>query len=368
MTQPAHVIEIVSLTRVFGGGEVFIGRLVKLLQSRFAFRVISPALAPLAELLARHSVPALWLPASGALRAHAALAWHLLQSAVSGRRPSLAVLNGRGAAYWAPAYRLLDVPVVLIRHTELQGGLGEAVYRLCARYASDIIAVSHTVASQHTGALIPKVQVIYNWFDGHVAMSCATAAASRPLSLKFVGRLVAEKGLGAVVDAIRALHDVRLDVYGDGPLRDWVVQAASSEGKVAWHGFVENVQDRLAEPGLVICPSFSEAFSLVLVEATLAGNVCLASDISTHREILPDDYPGELFFAPGDSSAVASSIRFAQQLIDQGPDRVDAVWRHAADHLVTLTDPAKAASAYARTFARYVRPFTDEVAAPPSDR
>ncbi len=352
MNANRYSIEIVSLTRVFGGGEIYIDRLLQLLGNRFMFSVVSPRLTQLQASLGKRHIEAAWLSAASAWRAHLGLAGHWLRHIFRRSRPSAVLLNGRGAAYWAPAYKLIRIPVVIVRHTELRGGLGERAYELCARSADRIVAVSRVVAAQHPPPLASKVQVIANWLSFPKADACLSTKSPRPLTLMFIGRLVPEKGLRTAVTAVQASDGARLDVYGEGPLEDWLREICESDSRLRWHGFVADMRAPLAAPGVLVQASESEAFSLTVAEAVSAGHLAIVSDICSHREILPPQYPESLFFKPGDDQSLRAAIRSVQQTLEHEPDILEQAWTYAAQHVGSLTDSSQALEAYSQLFIR----------------
>jgi glycosyltransferase involved in cell wall biosynthesis len=103
----------------------------------------------------------------------------------------------------------------------------------------------------------------------------------------FAGRLVPEKGVDDLLDAVRRLHGpIRLLVVGDGPLADEIERARLANGRVEVRRRVSN--DRVREEGyaemdVVAVPSrttrtWAEQFGRVLVEAMLCGRPVVGYD------------------------------------------------------------------------------------------
>lgn len=112
--------------------------------------------------------------------------------------------------------------------------------------------------------------------------------------------------------SIGALSDkAHLLFLGDGPLLDTCRQSVGTLmlERVHFLGFRPNVQEYLAAGDYLISASHSEGFGLNVVEAILAGQSVVISDIGAHRELL-QGLPKylELMFAPGDAHALGQSM------------------------------------------------------------
>lgn len=117
-----------------------------------------------------------------------------------------------------------------------------------------------------------------------------------PISLLFAGRLEPGKGpMIAVATGLRLVqlgHDVRLDVAGDGPLREEVVAAGAKNERlqVHVHGWLD--RDRLnqlyAHAHFVLLPSATEGFPKVLAEGMAFGAVPVASDVGSVAQVFAE--------------------------------------------------------------------------------
>lgn len=105
----------------------------------------------------------------------------------------------------------------------------------------------------------------------------------REFAVGYFGRLVADKGVQHLVAASRSLPaEIRVHVFGDGPLRGELEAAGSP---VLFHGFVPEIADRMAGVDLVVIPSvWAEAFPFAALEAMSLGKPILA----TRRGGLPE--------------------------------------------------------------------------------
>lgn len=102
----------------------------------------------------------------------------------------------------------------------------------------------------------------------------------------FVGRLVPEKGIFDLIDAVGALGDVRLRVIGDGPARVEAEARAVAAGiDATFTGSLphDDVPAEYARMAVVAIPSrttptWKEQFGRIVIEANAAGVPVVASD------------------------------------------------------------------------------------------
>ncbi|MBK7972245.1 MAG: glycosyltransferase [Deltaproteobacteria bacterium] len=140
----------------------------------------------------------------------------------------------------------------------------------------------------------------------------AAAAAARPLTVLFGGRLDAQKDLPTLLEAWRevatAFPDARLVLAGEGPERAGLLARRDALGlatSVELPGFVADYAERLAGCAVFVLPSRFEGMSNALLEAMAAARACLTSDLAENRHTLGD---AGRCFAVGDARALASVL------------------------------------------------------------
>ncbi|MFD1507300.1 glycosyltransferase family 4 protein [Georgenia yuyongxinii] len=142
------------------------------------------------------------------------------------------------------------------------------------------------------------------------------ATADGPCRLLFVGRLVEKKGVGVLLDALRAMAPgtVTLTIVGDGPLRAPLERQATGL-PVTFAGQLGRTQVRAAYAAadVVVVPSVPAAsgdqdgLPVVLLEAMSTGLPVIASNLPGLNEAVADGDSG-LLVPPGDEDRLRQAI------------------------------------------------------------
>jgi glycosyltransferase involved in cell wall biosynthesis len=191
--------------------------------------------------------------------------------------------------------------------------------RLATRLLVDEVAfVSHDLRRRGGGA-VRECIVIHNGverrFAGPRLVRGITAVEPDRFHAGIVGRLVDVKGHRHAIDAMRRLAhlpDVLLHVFGTGPLEEACrVQCleAGLADRVVFHGFCDDVHERVSRLDVLVMPSLQEGLPFALLEAMQIPLPIVASDLPGIREVLPrgeDD--GGLLVPPGDPDALAAAL------------------------------------------------------------
>jgi glycosyltransferase involved in cell wall biosynthesis len=133
-------------------------------------------------------------------------------------------------------------------------------------------------------------------------------------SIIWVGRLVAEKGLDTLVEAvskIRKRSRLRLMLVGDGPKRNELIGLVRKLNLADIVTFRlkanrDEIAKLLSEAEVFALPSLKEGLPLALLEAMASETTVVASDIPSIREVL--DGSG-LFFSPGNAEELAQRLQ-----------------------------------------------------------
>jgi len=132
-------------------------------------------------------------------------------------------------------------------------------------------------------------------------------------TLAFAGRLTAQKSLGRALEAVAAVHGVRLVIAGEGPDREPLERRAEELG-VAQRVTFLGVQPRrrivelFRAADAAILSSSWENFPHTVVEALSVGTPVLAMEAGGVGEVVRDGVNG-LLVPAGDGDALAAAVR-----------------------------------------------------------
>ncbi len=249
---------------------------------------------------------------------------------------------------------LIRRPWVVAHHTWIPAaGTAAALKRWAIRHASNI-AVSHALAE----SLPVDCTIVPNPYADDLFLRVDGIARER--DLVFVGRLVSDKGVDLLIEALALLakqeRRVCLTIVGDGPDRNALQKRALALGVGDRIDFVgrrvgPELVTLLNAHRLLVVPSvWEEPFGVVVLEALACGCVPLVARSGG----LPDAVGDCGCVVPrGDSEALANGIsallddtaareryraRAAAHLERHTPDRV------ARDYLQVITDACRTAA------------------------
>ncbi|MCB9881993.1 MAG: glycosyltransferase [Planctomycetes bacterium] len=165
-----------------------------------------------------------------------------------------------------------------------------------------------------------RIQRIYNPVTLYGDDPLPIENVGGPLRIGCVGRLVPQKGLDVLLEALTLLPRElawRCEIAGEGKLRPTLERALLERGLVGrLHllGHVDDLGAYYAHRDLVVMPSRYEGFGFVAIEAALRGLPVIASDVSSLRELVEHDVTG-LLCPVGDAALFSDAIqRLARDL------------------------------------------------------
>jgi glycosyltransferase involved in cell wall biosynthesis len=305
-------ILLISVAAVIGGAEVYLEALTAIIAGRARLFVVCvhPALA---QQLRARGATVLQVPSLFGRRAQRIakypLSFFVALYAILRFRIHVVQLNGYQAAFLSVPARILGCDILLTPYHLPLSRLAKNWYLANARWAHTVVNISLMVDRQHR-LLLPSVRsvVIPCWIPS-IPAEPHPRTSPQTGQVLFVGRLVANKGLPDLIEAIRRLNgEVKLIVAGDGPLRrDYETLA---EGlPVTFLGYHEDLADLYSQVDALIVPSHGpEGSCLVALEAMAHGLPCLMSNLAVYQEIA-DSGNAAMLFATGDCEALAAAIR-----------------------------------------------------------
>jgi glycosyltransferase involved in cell wall biosynthesis len=313
-------ILLVSLGYDFGGVEVYLQKLVGLLDGKAEFFALcfQPELV---KNLRAHSVRVIRLPhlprplkaltffIAASLLVPLLLLYRIDIVQINGYAESILLLPARLAGCTPICTRHLTLDVAAEHWYDAPGGfLARFVYKRCARFASRIVCVSDVVGQQIRELVsADRVVVIPNWLSQIRANGFGERNAPSTKRILFVGRLQKHKGLHLLLEALYGIENVELTVVGEGACRaEYEAQAAALNVRFA--GFQSAPESFFAQADLFVMPSLGpEGLPLVSLEAMAHRLPCLFSDLPVHKEIT-NSGEAAMLFTTGDAKSLREKL------------------------------------------------------------
>lgn len=190
------------------------------------------------------------------------------------------------------AYRRRGTPVVLVSHTE---GPENSLVNLEAG-ATHFSAVCAAGVKTYSQQRRPHVRVIHNGAEpgrcapraGREATRASLGFTPRDLVVSFLGRCSWEKNPLAASQAVRALGDPFKALYlrtGHALAGVQLAVAEACPGRVVFTDVRPQLGDLLAATDVLMAASHSEAMSLLILEAWLAGVPVVATPVGALPEL-----------------------------------------------------------------------------------
>ena len=201
------------------------------------------------------------------------------------------------------------------------------------------VLLTATTSNQAIFAQRKGVSSIYlpeNGIEGAITLNTGKFPAT-PLRIAWIGSLEARKGLILLIEAIARLRNpasVRVDIFGDGPLRGQLEARAAELGidaQLLWHGHVsrQQVLDGLDQAHLHVITGLNEANTTSVWEALGRSVPLLALDHCGMHDVVQPPYGLRVPVTgiEGTTQAIADAI---DQLV-VAPERVEEMARSCAE-------------------------------------
>lgn len=195
--------------------------------------------------------------------------------------------------------------------------------RLTRRFTTRFIAVSDFIAAdlEKKGVSREKISVVYNGISLNTEQSKPDKRLRASLGLPegvpliaTVGRLHRVKGhryfIAAAAEVLKRYPEARFLIIGSGPERPELerqVRTLGLEGRVIFTGFLKEVMLYYPEFSVLVLPSLTEGFGLVVLEALLHMTPVVATRVGGLLEVVRDGDTGFLV-PPADAAALAGAV------------------------------------------------------------
>lgn len=260
--------------------------------------------------------------------------------------------NGVAAAWVS---RMSGIPLVTTMHgTDVRMArnisVSRPIFRHVLKQSAAVTTVSRWLAEE-TQAIVSTRSPIVAPMPVAAEQFEPGVAYERTKNLLFVGRLMKQKGLDLLLDALAQLPaEVGLNVVGDGPDREALEARAESLGiadRITWHGSVPttSMPAFYRRAAALVVPSSEEGLGLVAVEAQLCETPVVAFASGGLPDVIQDGRTG-ILVGERNAEALAAAVTSLFARADRGAVLGGAGRLHA---LATFT-PQAVARKYAEIY------------------
>lgn len=194
------------------------------------------------------------------------------------------------------------------------------VKALCKSKRLHIVALSKKQRDLHQNSYNPtNLSIIPNFIDFNHSHLREKFQEGQVKAVS-VGRYADQKGYDILLEAMKRVENVHVDVYGVGDSERIRLTKLAIEEGVSNISFKSSVKSAIAMMSLYdffILPSRYEPFGLVLVEALSAGLPVLTTDCDGPKEIITHNENG-FFVAKKNSHALAEGIKIMSEKTIKG--------------------------------------------------
>lgn len=208
----------------------------------------------------------------------------------------ISVINGQGliagfsASFWAKVFRKRCVVSAQHVYEFPTTGLYRTVAKWIFNSSDKVVAISKQSAEsiRKLGVSEVKIQIYTNWEDSNFFAPIGKNKAKEKIGfsdkfvVSFFGRLVGEKGIEPLLEAIQLVDNkITFAIYGEGPLLPLVLKASRENKNLIYMKIIppEQLPLHYSAADIVIMPSLhEEGFGRVAAGALLCGTPVIASN------------------------------------------------------------------------------------------
>ena len=241
--------------------------------------------------------------------------------------------------------RLTGAKLVFYRHNVVKAKT-DMYHRWIQSKVDAFICVSKKVYdAQIIPSIASKYHLVYNGVNIHrfpVLSDSNSSISNKPFIVGYAGRIIENKGIFELLDAIRVIHtntdDIRLVICGDGKPSDiermnqYINQHQMAE-YVQYVGFQKDMNKWYRSIHCLVAPSkVQEAFGLVLCESMYCKVPVITSTSGAQAEIIENGISGVLIETINSESIVRAiqglmnNDAVRTSIIEQGYTRVESTF------------------------------------------
>ena len=224
-----------------------------------------------------------------------------------------------GIPYALEVHHLVGVPRAASVLEQVGKGVSWLFLPLDTVPASAVRAVSRATADRliRWGVRTEKVHVVPSFYLDRALLTSIDASGGKRFDVAFGGRLVPNKGVPELLQAIASIPHATLLIVGDGPLRGTLEALARSlqiEHRVEFRGWLPTQHDVLmaiASSKMLVMNSTSEGGPRIALEAMGCGVPVIATRVGVMPEVIQEGQNG--LFTNGTPEDLAEKISLLLQ-------------------------------------------------------
>ena len=193
---------------------------------------------------------------------------------------------------------------------------GHKVFARILEWIALVFADQYVVASEEDRLWLKNknISVIPNYVDTDFLSPADFSKKDKAPTLLFVGRLEVQKNLFALLDALKNIPNMVLQIIGSGSLKEELMNVVNANNlPVQFLGNIpfEQLKQHYQNASVFVLPSYYEGTPKVLLEAMSCGLPVVATDVAGINTIIISGVNGYL------CSTDAESISLALQIVLQ---------------------------------------------------
>lgn len=247
--------------------------------------------------------------------------------------PDIYVVNAQGiiagfaASFWIKIFKKRYIVSAQSVYHFPKSGLYRQIAGWIFGSADKIVAISSQTKKdiQTLGIDPDKIQIYTNWENSDFFVPYDKIKAKKEVGFEnkfvvsFFGRLVEEKGVKVLIDAIKlANKSITFAIYGEGPLVDLVEQASKNYKNVIYMKTIppQDLPLHYSAADLVIMPSLhEEGFGRVAAGALFCGTPVIASNRGALSDVVNDSVGKIINPTPGEIAKAVNFYFFNRQAL-----------------------------------------------------
>lgn len=308
-------ILLVGLNPSFGGGEVYLINLVKLLtQNNFMVFVICQN-EQLRQKLEKFPIQLFHFQES--FYKFFPLYFYRILKISKQHKIDYLHFNGERETFFTPFFLLFSKTLTSIRHTmpytdhSLKSRFKNYFSIKCINWNKKNICVSHSLQNDLTqrGGNPQRLTVIHNAPESRFLQHVSSTNLESKFRLVMIARLDPVKGHQDLIQAVQPLKNIELYFVG---VEDSELPSAKTLDFIKCLGPLDNVLPIIDFSDTVVLCSYTEGCPLVLLEGMAMGKPIIASDLPGIRELIEPNKQG-ILYTPGNIQALRSAIQYLQK-------------------------------------------------------